>query len=1297
MSENSQATAPISDESLRTIVLSGRQDLLQKLSTDELKRGIRLARRSQHQGPGAREEAQLRLSAIRNAQAPQTMGPSIYSRAMHGEAGEVAGEVAKALPTALSNVVEPYKPPSPEQRAAVYGKLGFIPGTSLEPAPSPEHAQIRRQAARGEFMLDAWDTAKEVAEKAKEAARYLAGAASGRPAETAVVGAIGATLATDLAKSFVKTVNEPYQQAQESPGEFLFNVADITGVAAGAKALSASRRIARLAGRAVTEGGNVTETIISQGAKSVDDAKAAAHLADSAADRLAQQARDLHALGRSDLAAEIEAQIAKLDDAKAGINKHWASKQAEVETAALEELQRNQFRQGVGELRAAARAAKERAARPVKQRMVDEMALEELQRGRFRSDVDALRAAARAAKERAEDPPSIAQLSRQHMRAGVAEAREGRSIAELSREAMRRGEAGSIDTELAKRIAQSGLGAALGAAIMGNLDEEGRPTLALAGAVVGGATGFFFRSRVFSGDWSTAPLDLVWRGIADKLPESKKAPFLRLMTEQRGLPEDAYEMHRSLKMQAESVVQDIRDTAAKLQKADPAQRRAIQDYARGALPIQAVPEKFRRPAAEFRYHLDNLGRLLIENEMVTGKLAETIKTNMGAYIPRLYLKYENEDALLRLDNWIRSQGESLSKISPQDYLKNRKDIPKEVREAMGEIEDNPAYLLLKRGPVTAQDIFSHKWMNWVASSEHTLPTELGKRIDDMVRRGEALPDNIAHGTKERLFRGNTVDIVVKDGVTYRKIPDTKAYAKSLRGRYVEESIALDLQAERRLPGALEKLYLTTLSFFKRAKVTWNPATLSRNIMGQLPLTDLGGVHPWEVGRHKAAWVSYIRADDMYQEARRAGLFRGSYYKTEIEGLLRTARRTDADSSVHALTEWNIELARKFKDKTLGSMERFHAASDDIAKLTLYRHARERLGMSAEDAVRHAHKYAFNYEEVPRWIKYARTFGPPFITFSYKALPRVLESALALQNPRQMMRFWKYPAAFAAVNEASARRSGLIDEKNLGPVSTIKRVAANTLGLGLPPLFGALRTKEAFPQFMQEWIGDQQVLLPWRDEFGRMQQWDMTWTLPWGDLGEFGKGPMARNLGLEWFPRQLEPVNPAVQTAVAAFGRDLFTGKELAQLYPEDPPLVRQAKFMMQTWGPALLNPEGRSAQKIVRAMKEEVASPDTPSKANAVLSEVFGIKWRPLDPHLGAEIKMGAIKREIGRLKREIKQAQSKGRPSEYRQKQRQRLIEEYKILSKVVKQLPPMPPELVKAKKAQAERARKRLEAAQK
>jgi len=155
-----------------------------------------------------------------------------------------------------------------------------------------------------------------------------------------------------------------------------------------------------------------------------------------------------------------------------------------------------------------------------------------------------------------------------------------------------------------------------------------------------------------------------------------------------------------------------------------------------------------------------------------------------------------------------------------------------------------------------------------------------------------------------------------------------------------------------------------------------------------------------------------------------------------------------------------------------------------------------------------------------------------------------------------------------------------------------------------------------------------------------------------------------------------------------FGYDLFTGKQLYR-YNADPSekFTAVGEQAMRTWGPALLNPWGRSADKVYRAFTNKVGDQDTPSKAAAVASEFFGLKARPHDPRLGGQIQSSQLRREINDLTRLIKDSREGDVESEKLNALKKDRQMKKRELDAAVRKLPKDSPKLKAAKLAQKRR----------
>jgi hypothetical protein len=858
------------------------------------------------------------------------------------------------------------------------------------------------------------------------------------------------------------------------------------------------------------------------------------------------------------------------------------------------------------------------------------------------------------------------------------------------------------------------------------------------------------------------------------------------------------------------LVAEMADNSRTLRSASQHEKNKIEDYLRGNASIESVPEKYKVATITHRMLWDEIGSALIEAEIVgssesfgivrgflgmeggasrTGraellrdviqqfdeviesgqdipasvlraakdlKAAETVESNLGTYLPRMYLAYEAEDPLRAYNEFARhSGGLARSEKELARLMKKDKDLSAETRKALGEIsaefdQADPGFLMQRGGPPLAAEIAASQWGNFIAS--HVDLTLADDIVDEALTAG-----NIIDG---EIIRGNKI---------YRRMPESRRYGK-LAGKFVDRDIAWDFEAMAHLGQSspmdwLKKTAAKGTAFFKKGKVTWNPATLMRNIYGQLPMTDLGGVHPMDYKHIFPALMDYKRGGPMYQEARKGGLMGGEFLAGEIGEL---ARRLEGDKSwVKAQLKWGES---KIAKNTLGQMERFHNASEQANKMILYAHARNRLGMDVAGAVRHAKKFGFDYREVPRWINVVRhsPFGAPFITFSYKSIPRVMEAMMGVKtvpgaaraaagqlgkisgrgavagavvgadpigkgNPfserfdpagslvgaavggaggavlgkaasaahreSNFLRFWKYPMAFGAVNEYSSRAVGARPDEDHGAIPTMKRMAAATIGLGI----GKKSWSNApYGEYMADWVGAQQMTLPWRDAYGRMQFLDLTWILPWGDFGEVGKGNLGKTFGKVGipFPRQLEPSNPWLMTLLGGMSHmNVFTGKPIHRAEPDVVTAFQDGmKFMTEQWLPDLtpgvpgLTKGGRGYEKIKNAvLGNNVGDPNAPTLGSALAGGIAGLKARGTDPMTGAKFQMFALERRMRDAEGELRKASETGDTREAKRLQKAilKIGEEMKALSKAAAKLPKTPRGLLDAFKGKRTRSK--------
>lgn len=845
-------------------------------------------------------------------------------------------------------------------------------------------------------------------------------------------------------------------------------------------------------------------------------------------------------------------------------------------------------------------------------------------------------------------------------------------------------------------------GAAVGAAAGGYTEGREFDPLGAAVGAAAGAVGINF--------------GLTRAGTAFKYGWRPKRTYLRVFTEAGGLPAEAAESLNAMRSRLDGRVAEIRDVSEALQAFPVEHRAAIDEYLRGNTALTALPPETREPAFRARALYDEMTLDLIETGAVTGALKDTMTANLGSYVPRLYMQYEMADAhqmLEKITTWAREQRIPVSRLSDEAYLLKRKDLPEDIRKALGEIRSDPGYLLAKRGVIVSSDIEFRRMANELAATpavrlpDGIAPTRVTdaeaiawakskgirapKGPDEIAAIGDKILEERRGGLPSgKFWTAGDASYADWNGTVYRKLSDNPKLGP-LRGQYVQEYLAEDLTTAVGLPESAAKAFLDSgTAVFKASKVTWNPASLARNLMSNFVLADMAGLSPANVPAYQRTLGEFVNGGDTYLEARRAGLFGGGFRDTEIRALLKGVK-LEGDTAFDALFGWT----GKAGEQTLGRMERFHAASESFFKLALYQHARGTMGMSAEDAVRFAKRWIFDYRQVPKWVQFTRksVFGAPFITFSYKSLPRVLESALAVGDPKKAWRFWKYPLAIGAVNEYSYSKYGdKLDPtgQTQGPVGMLKRVAASGMGIGDP-----LQIRRWLP----EYAGAQQLLLPVADRFGRNMTLDLTWIMPWGDLGEVGQGSLGKTLAKAGvpYPRWLEPGNPWMSMFVAGLsgGREVFTGKPIV---PENSSRTDHwlgiGSYLGRTFLPQA-GPGGYSFQKLAASFGGDyVTDPNVPTPPVAAASELGGLRTRAFDPQHAYRIAAAKHKKRVQGMIADLNSQIARGADPGWVAKKRQGILSAQREFEQKFNGIDSILPNEVFEEKLQQVREKRRMEA---
>lgn len=369
----------------------------------------------------------------------------------------------------------------------------------------------------------------------------------------------------------------------------------------------------------------------------------------------------------------------------------------------------------------------------------------------------------------------------------------------------------------------------------------------------------------------------------------------------------------------------------------------------------------------------------------------------------------------------------------------------------------------------------------------------------------------------------------------------------LAGKYVPDHMAAYLN--EMIEPAQDTFGRWLIGNFKFAKVVMNPATHVRNIISNMVLNywklGMNPLDPRTIKAQKEALAEIAKGTGKWtDEATPLGYNLDTFASAELKNILESPEMTTAMGK--AGSSW-----QKAKKK-LGDI---YQGEENFAKLTAYIYQREVKKMNPEDAWKAAESATFNYAQVTPFIRKVRTsiWGMPFITFSYKATPLAIETAL--KNPGRISVIGKIKNA--------------IEEQ-----SDLERTD---------------RERAAEPPWVKDGF---YIKLPGEDQYGRSKYFDLTYILPFGDLvsGSLFERGMKSDTGTPESPAEAAlRKNPVTQLIMELGKNRNFYGNKIWR--DSDPADVQTRDILLhiaKTYSPPLLGeqlPNGYNARNGERDWK----------------------------------------------------------------------------------------------------------------
>jgi hypothetical protein len=702
---------------------------------------------------------------------------------------------------------------------------------------------------------------------------------------------------------------------------------------------------------------------------------------------------------------------------------------------------------------------------------------------------------------------------------------------------------------------------------------------------------------------------------------------------------------------SEEFARQMSDTISKGSDKD---RDAVYKYltTRNAVPDAISDKNVRNAAIQTKKEINSIAKQLLEQ----GQLKkESFEKYYDQYLPRLYMV-----------NVLNGKGlkTPLGGKSVQEYLYERNnDLTEEERAIMGEIKD-PAFLAYIAISRPSRDLAMIKYLNnifavgeengWIAPQttiewrgNKMTPYSLKERADEMVsvidRLREQDPKQADVMEKEIVEMYRIADAGVKqidkdmdvhklDG--YKQMPIHPRYTV-LSGAVIRTPIYNDLVGTfipvgKTNASLMQRLFADENSrlvqltqLWKLGKTTLNPPTVFTNMISNgIALNLFGGVpiHKFPSLMNKAL-NEMSKGGKNWEDAQSLGLQGGTQITAEMNAAINRLRvyqkRSGNDTSLIGMFASIRSVASAFTEKSA----ELYQLSETLFKFMKYIYDVEQAGPNPtikqkSNAVNAANDALFDYTLVNpniRWVRQA-PIGLPFITYYYKALPKLVETAV-----KTPWRFIPYIAMAYALPMATMAAFD-IDEDEL----------------------------EKLRKSMAAYIRDNGSLyiLPYRDEKGNIQYIDAGRFFPFSAFVDplitaFKYGEVKK--GVKELAQPFEPSGPLV-TAITALnaGVDPFTQKKI---YDErDTPRAQALSILSYVWNQALppalnvdLNNPDNSAGALPRIYnslfvdqtgvdRRGLPKPETAE----TIARLFGFNLTPLDAPRQRALNIMYMQNKIG-------------------------------------------------------------------
>jgi hypothetical protein len=459
-----------------------------------------------------------------------------------------------------------------------------------------------------------------------------------------------------------------------------------------------------------------------------------------------------------------------------------------------------------------------------------------------------------------------------------------------------------------------------------------------------------------------------------------------------------------------------------------------------------------------------------------------------------------------------------------------RDLTKEERERLGEIEE-VKYAFAKTVIAAVRDVETARFLAWVNREYAKDP----KEVDNIVPASEGFVTTKTYGRDEWVIVPSTY------------VQGTKIHKYgALAGRALPGVIWNDIRTAMAVPeGELSQLWDSTLRFWKKSKTALSPSVHMNNVMSNFIMADVADVRVRDIIGALNVIIKAKKGDpqavalmNRYEDS---GAEYGSFVAADINEefispILKQIEGSLNESDISKISVMQLVWMslKGNMDATKSLLSRGRLPFDTLVSLYQQEDSVFRLakfmreidaGKSDIEAGKAARDAFLNYDINAPWVQAARRSALPFIAFSYRAIPLMIETAF--KKPWKIAKYWTIASVLNSLAYSLLGADGDEErERRLMPEELSGRV------------FGI------FPRM---------VRLPWNDRHGSPVFLDVRRWVPGGSVFD-----VQSSQAIIPVPDWLSVGGPLSLMAEFFVNKSQFTGKPIID--ENDTPLERAIKF-----------------------------------------------------------------------------------------------------------------------------------------